>query len=98
MPEGATLSTTDSAVDRRKRSFLQLPVQVDVERLLDDYRSIPHESWASSHWDTHCSANMGLLRGGDQGTKEDFASSESVDHDVLRGLPYISWLIGESGP
>ncbi|MGD0379751.1 MAG: aspartyl/asparaginyl beta-hydroxylase domain-containing protein [Acidimicrobiales bacterium] len=92
------MSTTDARVDLQKRSFLQLPVEVDVDRLLEDYHSIPSEAWASTHWDQHCSSNMVLLRGGSQGTEEDFVSSDSVDHDVLNGLPYIKWLIGDSGP
>jgi len=92
------LVLADPKGDHLKRSFLQLPVAVDVERLIDEYRSIPQELWASTHWDIHCSANMILLRGGNQGTAEDFFSSESINHDVLQGLPYIDWLIGESGP
>jgi hypothetical protein len=88
----------DPKHDHLKRSFLQLPVEVDAARLVEEYRSIPQELWASTHWDIHCSANMVLLRGGDKGTAEDFFSPESVNHDVLRSLPYIEWLIGESGP
>lgn len=84
--------------DQIKRSFLQLPVEVDAERLAAEYRSIRPEAWASTHWDTHCSTNMVLLRGGCQGTSEDFSSSESVDHEVLGQLPYISSLLGQSGP
>lgn len=81
-----------------KRSFLRLPVEIKVDRLLEDYRSIPAEAWASTHWDVHCSTNMILLRGGNQGTEEDFYGTDLIDHEVLKGLPYISWLIGESGP
>lgn len=92
------MSQADLKVDHLKRSFLQLPVAVDVERLIEEYRSIPQEAWASTHWDVHCSANMVLLRGGNQGTAEDFFSPESINHDVLRGLPYMAWLLGESGP
>ena len=93
-----TLVLSDPKEDHLKRSFLQLPVAVDVGRLVDEYRSIPQEMWESSHWDVHCSANMVLLRGGNQGMAEDFFSPESIDHDVLRNLPYIGWLLGESGP
>lgn len=95
---GGTMSTIDAKADQQKRSFLQLPVTVDVDRLIADYRSIPPEAWASTHWDTHCSSNMVLLRGGNKGTKDDFISSDSVDHDALQAMPYVKWLIGESGP
>jgi Aspartyl/Asparaginyl beta-hydroxylase len=92
------MGTADPMSDQSKRSFLQLPVEVDTDRLGAEYRSIPAEAWDSSHWDTHCSANMVLLRGGNQGTSEDFSSTESVDHEVLGPLPYTSWLLGDSGP
>lgn len=92
------MSTTESTVGLKKRSFLQLPVTVDIDRLLEDYRSIPAEAWASTHWDMHCSSNMVLLRGGSQGTEDDFDGSDIVDQEILGKLPYISWLLGESGP
>lgn len=82
----------------RKRSFLRLPVDIDVGRLIKDYQSIPPDAWASTHWDTHCSSNMVLLRGGNQGTEEDFYGTDQIDHAVLSYLPYISWLIGKFGP
>jgi hypothetical protein len=81
-----------------KRSFLRLPVRIDVERLLADYAAIPVLAWATSHWDTHCSSDMLLLRGGVSGTEEDFAATQSHDHEVLAIAPYLSWLIGEAGP
>jgi len=92
------MSSAGATEGLRKRSFLRLPIDIDVDRLLADYKSIPAEAWASTHWDVHCSSNMILLRGGNQGTEEDFYSTESVDHEVLKWLPYMSWLIGESGP
>ena len=42
------MSDTDTRSDLVKQSFLQLPVTVDVERLIEDYRSIPQEAWATS--------------------------------------------------
>jgi hypothetical protein len=93
-----TMSSTEMKPDHLKRSFLQLPVAVDIERLIDDYRSIRPEAWASTHWDVHCSANMVLLRGGREGDAGDFVGSDSVDHEILDTLPYIRWLIGSSGP
>ena len=88
--------TTDK--DFRKRSFLRLHLGIDVDRLIEDYHSIPPDAWASTHWDTHCSSNMVLLRGGNQGKEEDFFGTDRIDHAVMDNLPYISWLIGESGP
>ena len=90
---------SSTAIDEsfRKRSFLRLPVEIDVDRLIEDYRSIPAEEWASTHWDTHCSSNMILLRGGNQGTEEDFFGADRIDHAILGKLPYISWLIGKIG-
>lgn len=96
--EGRRVSTTGSRIDHVKRSFLQLPVPVDVERLLRDYRALPSEAWTSTHWDTHCSSNMVLLRGGRRGTEDDFVSTDTVEHEVLRDVPYMAWLIGDSGP
>lgn len=80
-----------------KRSFLKLPVAIDVDALLDDYRSIPPEAWSASHWTKHCSSTMLLLRGGRQGTQEDFTTSDVIDHDCLKTLPYISSLIDNNG-
>src|SRR5271165_1314399 len=82
----------------RKRSFLRLPVAIDAARLLDEYKSVPSDVWASTHWDVHCSSNMILLRGGNQGNEADFYGADHIDHEVLASLPYISWLIGDSGP
>lgn len=81
-----------------KRSFLRLPVPIDVERLLLDYHTIPRQAWSSTHWDTHCSSNMVLLRGGTEGTQDDFTSASTEEHEVLRGLPYLGELLGHEGP
>ncbi len=82
----------------RKRSFLRLPVEVDVEALLADYRAIPQDAWKVSHWEIHCSSAMVLLRGGSQDTEEAFTTREVADTDLLRRLPYLSKLLGPSGP
>lgn len=82
----------------KKRSFLRLPVEVDCALLLADYRSIPAEAWSTSHWDTHCSADMLLLRGGDRGSASDFSTDKIRDYEIQSGLPYLSFLIGEDGP
>lgn len=82
----------------KKRSFLKLPVPIDVDALLADYRSIPREAWATSHWNIHCSADMLLLRGGTAGTAEDFTTSDVRNSEVLARLPYVSWLLSAEGP
>ncbi|MGF1612317.1 MAG: aspartyl/asparaginyl beta-hydroxylase domain-containing protein [Kiloniellales bacterium] len=81
-----------------KRNFLKLPVQIDVDALLEDYRSIPRDAWATSHWNIHCSADMLLLRGGTKGTAEDFTTRQVSNKEILGRLPYISWLLSEDGP
>ncbi len=81
-----------------KRSFLKLPVPVDVSALLSEYRSIPADAWASTHWGAHFSSNMLLLRGGAKGTPEDFTTREVSDQPILSQLPYIRSLIAEDGP
>jgi hypothetical protein len=82
----------------RKKSFLRLPINIDVTRLLADFDSIPHHAWSSSHWDIHGSTDMLLLRGGSDGTPDDFTTSEVVDHAILTDLPYIRWIVGDDGP
>lgn len=82
----------------KKRSFLKLPVPIDVDALLGDYQSIPREAWATSHWNIHCSADMLLLRGGATGTAEDFTTSNVSNTEALAHLPYLSWLLSVDGP
>jgi hypothetical protein len=82
----------------RKRSFLQLPVPVDVGALLADYRSIPQDAWQLSHWDIHCSSAMVLLRGGKKGTEDDFITGSVSDSPLLAKLPYIASLVSDKGP
>lgn len=82
----------------KKRSFLKLPVEIDVAALLRDYRSIPAEAWATSHWNIHCSADMLLLRGGTSGTADDFRTKNVANTETLSRLPYLSWLLSEEGP
>lgn len=82
----------------RKRSFLKLPVEIDSDALLEDYRSIPREAWATSHWNIHCSADMLLLRGGKKGTADDFTTRQVSNYEILERLPYLSWLLSEEGP
>ena len=81
-----------------KRSFLRLPVEIDAARLLAEYHAIPALSWATSHWETHCSSDMLLLRGGDSGTAEDFVTTDTSDHGILAQSPYLAGLIDKGGP
>jgi hypothetical protein len=98
MASTALLQDPPVAVEIKKRSFLKLPVEIDLDRLLADYRSIPAEAWATSRWDTHCSSDMLLLRGGRQGGPEDFTTDDVSDQEILSSLPYFSSLISADGP
>jgi hypothetical protein len=81
-----------------KRSFLKLPVSVNVPALLEEYRSVPADAWSSTHWGAHFSSNMLLLRGGKKGTAEDFTTNQVSDHACLQQMPYISSLLAPDGP
>ena len=82
-----------------KRSFLKLPVSIDINALLSDYRSIPFEAWKPSYWrGVHCSINLLLLRGGQGGNSYDFTAHDVADSSILTTLPYISWLVSDAGP
>lgn len=81
-----------------KRSFLKLPVPIDVVALLRDYRSIPASAWEVSHWDIHASTAMVLLRGGKKGTDDDFVTAQVSDAPILATLPYLAHLVSDDGP
>jgi len=81
-----------------KRSFLKLPAEIDTGALLADYRSIPPEAWKVSHWEIHCSSAMVLLRGGKQGTEDDFSTRQVFNTALLSRLPYLSQLVSDDGP
>ena len=82
-----------------KRSFLQFALPINSEALVEEYHSIPEESWASSYWgNVHCSVGMLLLRGGNAGSSEDFFSEDTVDSPLLAGLPIMSGLLSADGP
>lgn len=81
-----------------KRSFLKLPVTVNVPALLEEYRSIPTDAWSSTHWGEHFSSNMLLLRGGQQGMADDLSAAHVSDHACLEQMPYIRSLIAPDGP
>jgi hypothetical protein len=81
-----------------KRSFLRLPVPIDLPRLLAEYRSIQEDAWGVSHWDVHCSIDALLLRGGAKGTPDDYVTTDIVNNPLLAGLPYLAWLLGPDGP
>ena len=66
-PAAPPAPLTPDAPELGKRSFLKLPVAIDVEALRADYRALPKEAWKVSHWEAHCSSDMVLLRGGQKG-------------------------------
>jgi kumamolisin len=83
---------------RTKRSFLRLPVPVDVDRLRAEYDSIPDTAWGVSFWDVHCSIDVLLLRGGDRGVEDDFGTTDIHNSPILDDLPYASSLLAPNGP
>tara|TARA_R110001599_G_scaffold58903_1_gene163147 strand:- start:1401 stop:2462 length:1062 start_codon:yes stop_codon:yes gene_type:complete len=82
----------------KKRSFLELPVQIDMDRLLEEFHRIPDEAWGDSLWDAHCSIDMLLLRGGAKGNEEDFTTTDVSNNPLLADFPYISSLLAPEGP
>ncbi len=83
----------------QKRSFLRFDTPVDLQRLTDEYRSIPKNAWQASYCGhIHCSVGMMLLRGGESGTEEDFFSDSVADNPLLEQLPYIKSFLGPDGP
>ena len=82
-----------------KRSFLELPVSIDIDSLLAEYRSISDAAWGATHWSgAHCSIDMVLLRGGTSGGPEDFSAKEVANSPLLESLPRFAELVGEEGP
>ncbi len=82
-----------------KKSFLRLNVEYDEVRLLDEYTSIPEESWANSYWgEIHCAVKVLLLKGGDKGTEQDFFAEQTQINPILEKMQYISHLISDNGP
>jgi hypothetical protein len=68
----------------RKKSFLEFNVPIDLQSLLEEYKSIPSSAWLSSYWGKfHCSVGMFLLRGGTTGTEDDFWTEEEVQDNPL---------------
>ena len=82
-----------------KKSFRRFALPIDLDRLQGEFDSIPDEVWQASYWgDIHCSVGMLLLRGGNQGTQEDFYSELVSDHRLLDKLDYMRELIDPDGP
>jgi hypothetical protein len=77
---------------------MELPVEIDRGRLLQDYAAIPDSAWGVSHWDVHCSIDVLLLRGGDKGEAADFFTHEIKNNPILDMLPYIASLLDPDGP
>ncbi len=84
--------------DCAKRSFLKVPVPIDVPRLLQEYQSIPASAWGVSPWDVHCSINIIQLRGGGSGTADDFVTADVQDSPLLARMPYFTSLLSPDGP
>lgn len=83
----------------RKRSFLRFDVPVDMDRLVDEYHSIPESAWQASYWGhIHSSVGVLLLRGGESGTEQDFFADEVTDSPLLDELPYMKSFLVPDGP
>lgn len=83
----------------KKTSFLKFDFRINTKKLEKEFQSIPSDSWESSYWgNVHCSVGMLLLRGGQDGTENDFYSDQVYDQSILHQLPYIEQLISEEGP
>ena len=82
----------------KKRSFLKLPVSVDVDRILSDMGSLSSSDWSKSHWSVHSKTRFVLLRGGQTGTEEDFTTDNPVDSSILARMPYVAGLLSPEGP
>lgn len=82
-----------------KRSFVELPVEVDVAALAAEVAALRASAWTSSYWGSpHGAVATSLLRGGVTGTQEDYLCDEVADQPVLASLPEIAALIGPAGP
>jgi len=82
-----------------KRSFLELPVDIDVEALRSDVAGLPSQAWTDSYWPTvHGSVQLVLLRGGITKSKSDFLCTHVIDHPVLQTVPHFRSLIARDGP
>lgn len=99
-PETSADSTqrVASTWTRPKRSFLRLPVPVDVPLLRAEYDTIPEDAWGVSYWDVHCSIDVLLLRGGNRGVEDDFGAVEVHDAPIVARLPCIERLLASDGP
>lgn len=93
----ANSNLTDDPVFK-KRSFLKLPVEIDIKRLVDEYNSIPEEAWGTSFWDAHCSIDVLTLRAGTNGDDTDYITDNVSDNPILKDYPYMSWLLSEDSP
>lgn len=83
----------------QKRSFYRFDVQIDLERLVDEFLAIPDDAWYASYWgEIHCSVGMLLLRGGSTGTERDFYADSVVNYPILDKLPYMKSFLTADGP
>lgn len=83
----------------QKRSFLELDVAIPVDALRAEVASLPASAWRPTWWaNVHGSVAIVLLRGGSEGTADDFITDAVADQPVLATLPGIAQLIGSEGP
>lgn len=81
-----------------KRSFLKLPVEIDLDGLLADFATLQPSAWTAAPWAVHSATNHVLLRGGTTGGQRDFAADNPVDGPLLAQLPHFAALLSPEGP
>lgn len=82
-----------------KQSYTRMTCGLDTARLREELARIPDDTWKGTLWSRfHCSVSTLLLRGGDSGGEEDYASAQVRDQALLSNLPYLKNLISENGP
>lgn len=77
-----------------KRSFVELPLELDVAPLAAELAALPEAAWQSTYWgQIHCSVATLLLRGGTAGGQLDYCGDEHTDAPALAALPGIAALL-----
>lgn len=96
--DGDTIDRSSFAANCRKRSFLKLPVPVDVDTMVQEYQQVPESAWGQSYWDVHCSIDALLLRGGGKGEPDDYTTADVSNSPLLEDMPYLASLLAPEGP
>lgn len=82
-----------------KKSFLKLPIAIDLVRLRTDFGVIKKSDWQSSYWEeTHGCVKTLLLRGGCSGNSSDYTATATSDHKLLKRMGYFRQLLSPQGP